>query len=109
MHFPFKRAAGRHDFLEQGVNVLSVQRASVGGIQLIEHLSFPFGAHHRCIGFGFDMPNRLGQACALVQQGQHLLVNAVNLIPELQQFCIDVGCTHHASDFSNSRMNAARA
>ena len=55
------------------------ERAWVGGLNLADDLGDAVGPKERCAFAFFDVPHLFGDQCTLVQKGEELLVNAVDL------------------------------
>ncbi|MPM64266.1 hypothetical protein SDC9_111152 [bioreactor metagenome] len=75
----FQGQAGRHDLAPDGGHVGGFQRAGVGCLDLLDDLGHAVGAEE-CRAFELlDLAHAFSHQCALVEQGEELLVDVVDL------------------------------
>jgi hypothetical protein len=78
-HRGFEGQAGRHDFAPDGGDVLVLERALVGLLDLFDHLGHPVGAEEGRAFTFLDLAHLLGDLGTAVQQGKQFPVQGVDL------------------------------
>jgi hypothetical protein len=82
----FQRAAGRHDFAEDGLDVVVLERAGIALGDAAQYLRFALGAKHRRQRLGLDVAYFLRQARAPAEQVEELRVDRVDLLAQWCEF-----------------------
>jgi len=105
----FERQAGRHDFAPDGGDMRALERPRVGASDFFDHLRHAVGAEEGGAFAFLDLADTLGHQGALVQQGEQLLVDVVDLDAQAGQFRGGLWGVHgwgaaQAWRCSNSRM-----
>ena len=101
-HTLFQRAASRHHFTENGLDIGAQQGAGIAVGGAAQDLRFALGTKHRGIGLGLDVAHFLRDAGALVQQVEDLRIDGIDLLAQGQQLVV----THLALSGSARRTGA---